>query len=77
MVCAGLNNAVIAQRLGTTEQVIKNHLRHVFAKAAIHTRAEFIVFAFRDGFVVCPCQRRSPVQSSVENLGQQSENLSP
>jgi DNA-binding NarL/FixJ family response regulator len=58
LVCAGLCNAVIAQRIGTTEQVVKNYLRAVFAKAGIHTRTEFILFAFKHGTVVCPCQSR-------------------
>jgi DNA-binding NarL/FixJ family response regulator len=59
LVCAGLSNVVIAQRIGTTEQVVKNYLHNVFSKAGTHTRTEFILFAFRHGTVVCPCQQRS------------------
>lgn len=67
LVCAGLANVVIAERIGTTEQVVKNYLCSIFAKAGTHTRTEFILFAFRHGTVVCPCQQRS--QLSGFNTG--------
>jgi DNA-binding NarL/FixJ family response regulator len=59
LVCAGLANVVIAARIGTTEQVVKNYLRNIFAKAGTHTRTEFVLFAFKHGTVTCPCQQRS------------------
>lgn len=59
LVCAGWSNPRIAERFGTTEQVIKNNLRVVLQKAGRRSRFELIVFAFGSGTVECPCKRRS------------------
>jgi DNA-binding NarL/FixJ family response regulator len=59
LVCAGFANKAIAERMGTTEQVVKNHMREILPKAAKATRCELIVFVFRHGVVTCPCTQRS------------------
>jgi DNA-binding NarL/FixJ family response regulator len=59
LLCAGLANAVIAERIGTSQQVVKNYIRTICAKAGTHTRTEFLLFVFRHGVVVCPCPQRS------------------
>jgi DNA-binding CsgD family transcriptional regulator len=66
MVCAGHSNVRIAARLMTSEQVIKNNMRGILAKAGRRNRFELIVFCFGSGTVECPCSHRSRVQSSVE-----------
>jgi DNA-binding NarL/FixJ family response regulator len=40
MVAEGLRNDVIGQRVGTSAQTIKNHLRAIFNKAGVWTRLE-------------------------------------
>jgi DNA-binding NarL/FixJ family response regulator len=65
LVCAGLANVVIAERIGTTEQVVKNYLPNIFVKAGAYTRTEFILFAFKHGTVVCPCQSRFIMKTAL------------
>jgi DNA-binding NarL/FixJ family response regulator len=36
----GLKNKGIAERLGIQEQVVKNHLQHIFDKTGCSTRVE-------------------------------------
>jgi DNA-binding CsgD family transcriptional regulator len=63
MVCAGFSNGRIAERIGTSEQVIKNQMTIILEKACRRSRAELIVFAFGSGTVECPCKHRSPAPS--------------
>jgi DNA-binding CsgD family transcriptional regulator len=44
MVWEGHTNPEIAIRLGTTEQVIKNHLRSVFDKLGVWSRLELALY---------------------------------
>ena len=65
LVCAGLTNKQIAERIGTSPQVIKNCLREVMDKAGRHNRLSLVVFAFGTGAVTCPCtHRRNRAESS-------------
>jgi DNA-binding CsgD family transcriptional regulator len=59
LVCAGHSNVRIAERIRTTEQVVKNYMRGLLQKAGRRSRFELIVFAFGSGTVTCPCQHRS------------------
>ena len=43
LLCQGLSNASIAQRLWLTEKTVKNHLNHIFAKLGVRSRTEAIV----------------------------------
>jgi DNA-binding NarL/FixJ family response regulator len=43
----GCKNREIAQRLGNSEQVVKNHLRSIYRKAGVSDRLEFAVFAIQ------------------------------
>jgi DNA-binding NarL/FixJ family response regulator len=44
LLCLGLSNAAIGERLWLTEKTVKNHLNHAFAKLGVSSRAEAIVF---------------------------------
>lgn len=60
LVAGGLTNHQIAERIGIGgEQVIKNYLRLVYAKAGVATRIELMVFCFYHGIVQCPCAARA------------------
>lgn len=43
LLCQGLSNASIAQRLWLTEKTVKNHLNHIFAKLGVRSRTEAVV----------------------------------
>jgi DNA-binding NarL/FixJ family response regulator len=42
LICAGLSNASIADRLGVSEKTVKNHLNSVFAKLDVSSRTEAV-----------------------------------
>jgi DNA-binding NarL/FixJ family response regulator len=44
MVCQGNGNRMIAQRLGLSEGTIKSHLRNLYRKLRVQTRAEAAAF---------------------------------
>jgi DNA-binding NarL/FixJ family response regulator len=44
LLCLGLSNAAIGDRLGLREKTVKNHLNHAFAKLGVASRAEAIVY---------------------------------
>jgi NAD(P)-dependent dehydrogenase (short-subunit alcohol dehydrogenase family)/DNA-binding CsgD family transcriptional regulator len=43
LLCDGLSNAAIAERLRLTEKTVKNHLNHIFAKLGVRSRTEAVV----------------------------------
>jgi DNA-binding NarL/FixJ family response regulator len=44
LICDGLKNKQIARELGTKEQVVKNNLRSIYAKAGVSDRLELALF---------------------------------
>ena len=44
LICEGLKNKQIAEQLATTEQVVKNNLRNIYAKAGVSDRLELALF---------------------------------
>lgn len=46
----GLANAAIAEHLSISEKTVRNHVSNLFAKLAVRTRAQAIVFARDRGF---------------------------
>jgi len=49
MVWEGLTNRDIAQRLNTTEQVVKNYLRNAFDKLGVWSRLELALYVANHG----------------------------
>ena len=45
LICEGLGNAQIAERLGISEKTVRNHVSNLFDKLGVWTRAQAIVFA--------------------------------
>ncbi len=51
LLARGWNNAQIAAELHLDEQTVRNHIRHIYAKLGVRSRAEAIVWAHDQGFV--------------------------
>ncbi len=51
LVWEGLTNRDIAERMGTTEQVVKNYLRTTFDKLGVWTRLELALYVSGHGGV--------------------------
>jgi DNA-binding NarL/FixJ family response regulator len=49
LVWQGLTNREIGRQIGTTEQVIKNHLRSTFDKLGVWTRLELAMYVASHG----------------------------
>ena len=49
LVWTGQTNPEIARRLGTSEQVIKNHLRSIFDKLGVWSRLELAMYVASHG----------------------------
>lgn len=48
----GVSNAAIAQKLGITENTVKNHIRHMMEKTGCKSRTELAIEARVSGIVV-------------------------
>jgi DNA-binding CsgD family transcriptional regulator len=44
LVAQGLKNSEIAERIGTTEHVVKNYLRLIYDKLGFHNRVEIALW---------------------------------
>jgi pimeloyl-ACP methyl ester carboxylesterase/DNA-binding CsgD family transcriptional regulator len=49
LLCQGLSNAQIAQRLSISDKTVRNHVSNLFDKLGVWTRAQAIVFAHERG----------------------------
>jgi pimeloyl-ACP methyl ester carboxylesterase/DNA-binding CsgD family transcriptional regulator len=49
LLCQGLSNAQIAQRLSISDKTVRNHLSNLFDKLGVWTRTQAIVFAHERG----------------------------
>ncbi len=49
-----MKNKEIAQRVGTTEQVVKNYLRKVYDKLGVADRLELALFCLHNRVLVVP-----------------------
>jgi DNA-binding CsgD family transcriptional regulator len=47
--CRGSSTEAMANQMGVSETTIRNHVQHLLAKLAAHSRAEVVALAYRDG----------------------------
>ena len=50
MLAAGHSQAAIAERLVLSEKTVATHIQHILPKLGVHSRAEAVAFAHREGF---------------------------
>lgn len=60
----GMSNKEIARKLGTTEQVIKNHLYRMYDKLGVSDRLELVLYCLRNKRVVPGPASQSPFLNS-------------
>jgi DNA-binding CsgD family transcriptional regulator len=53
LVCEGLTNREIGKAVGTSEQVVKNHLRNAFDKLGVWSRLELAMYVANHGGKDC------------------------
>lgn len=54
LVCEGLKNQAIAERLFISEATVRHRLTSIFEKLAISDRLELVIFAFQHGLATLP-----------------------
>lgn len=54
LVCKGLKNKVIAEKLFITETTVRHHLTSIFNKFEITSRLELVLYAFKNNLVKTP-----------------------
>lgn len=55
LVCEGLPNRAIAERLMISETTVRHHLTSVFNKLGVNSRLELVIYAYRHGLARPPC----------------------
>lgn len=54
LVAEGLSNGAVAERLYISESTVKNHMRSIHDKLAVHTRTEAVTRAIKEGLLDPP-----------------------
>jgi len=70
LICKGLKNKGIAEKLFITETTVRHHLTSVFNKLEIGSRLELVIYAFKNQLVQLPTN-----QSNFEQNGNGSNGL--
>jgi DNA-binding NarL/FixJ family response regulator len=60
LVCRGLKNKAIADKLFVTETTVRHHLTSIFEKLKVTSRLELVVYAFREQLVEIPGEQVDP-----------------
>jgi len=66
-VTQGMKNKEIAQRVGTTEQVVKNYLRKVYDKLGVADRLELALYCLNNRGSEVPAKPAPPASASPTN----------
>lgn len=54
LLAAGRSQAAIAERLVLSEKTVATHIQHILPKLGVHSRAEAVAFAHRQGLIPLP-----------------------
>jgi DNA-binding NarL/FixJ family response regulator len=54
LICEGLQNKLIADRMAISETTVRHHLTSIFAKLSLDSRLELVIYAYRQGLAKIP-----------------------
>jgi non-specific serine/threonine protein kinase len=74
MVASGLSNQQIASRLFISRRTVETHVEHVFAKLAVSSRVQLVVW-LRDHGQTTACDQRVPATSECSRLADDSHEV--
>ncbi len=57
LICEGLQNKLIADRLSISDTTVRHHLTSIFAKLALDSRLELVIYAYRQGLAALPANQ--------------------
>ncbi len=57
LLCRGMKNKLISEKLFITETTVRHHLTSIFEKLKVSTRLELVVHAFRERLVEIPVEK--------------------
>jgi len=69
LVWEGLTNREIGKIIGTSEQVIKNHLRSAFDKIGVWSRLELAMYVASHGGKAWPPESERPAEPYADRIG--------
>ena len=51
LLATGLNNREIGETMFISIHTVKAHLEHMFEKTGVHNRIQWVMYAFKNGFL--------------------------
>jgi two-component system, NarL family, nitrate/nitrite response regulator NarL len=54
LICEGLKNKVVAERMSISDTTVRYHLTSIFAKLELENRLELVIYAYRNGLAQLP-----------------------
>lgn len=61
LICRGMKNKTIADKLFITETTVRHHLTSIFEKLKVNSRLELVVHAFREKLVELPVEQTDSI----------------
>ncbi len=69
LICKGMRNKGIAEKLFITETTVRHHLTSVFNKLEVGTRLELVIYAFKNQLVKLPVNNPTPSTNGASKNG--------
>lgn len=69
LICKGMKNKGIAEKLFITETTVRHHLTSVFNKLEVGTRLELVIYAFKNQLVKLPGNHSNHDTNGAESRG--------
>lgn len=66
LICEGLSNRQMAQRLQISETTIRHHLTSIFSKLECASRLELVIYAYHNGLAKLPGKERLDLYSRIK-----------